>query len=326
MIERLLSGITCPSDLLTAVCTDICISTGSIGGFISIDGLSYFDVVVGSLREKRKGGSKDSIGMHDLIDIEKGVGVYIKNKIYVYHDELDWFIGLDNPIVDRVSIPHFCRSVLRILFIGIDGPARYKANRINEIAHRKISAAYSLYFALSKLEFVGDERDALTGLLSRKRFYNDLTAHLKTVSATDLDLYIFYIDFNNFKVVNDVLGHKMGDRVLVSLSGEIRNIFSGYGNSYRIGGDEFAGLSLGITAETADILKKRIERVSEQAPCGLFVNLSVGVKKITDDINANISLTETDALLAEVEGAMYKHKKLKQSVSIDCKKCPYSQK
>jgi diguanylate cyclase (GGDEF)-like protein len=263
--------------------------------------------------------------MPDLINIKKGTGVYIKEKIYVYHDELDWFIGLDNPIVVQASIPHFCHTFLRILFIGLDSPARHKANKINEITHRKISVAYPLYFALSKLEFVGDERDALTGLLSRKRFYNDLTAHLKTVSATDLNLFIFYIDFNNFKVVNDILGHNMGDRVLVSLSGEIRNIFSGYGNSYRLGGDEFAGLSLGITAETADVLKKRIEKVSEQAPCGLFVNLSVGVKKITD-INTQVSTKEIDVLLAEVEGAMYKHKELKQSVSINCKKCPYSQK
>ena len=259
MFSRLLSNMSMPTDVLYLTIMSICLETNAVGGFIATEGLEYFDVIVGSIREKRRGGDKDAIGMFDLKNINKTNIGYIKNKIAVYHSSLDWYIGIDDPLIKE------------------------KENIVKDICERNVLIAYPVYCLLLKYESKNDERDLLTGALTKKRFYKDIEAHIKTAIKTGIKLNIFYIDFNNFKIINDILGHKMGDAVIRSISSEISNVFLGYGNLYRVGGDEFIGVALGLDNEQINILSKRLERVSEQAPCGLFVNLSVGIKKFNQD-------------------------------------------
>ncbi|MHB1680003.1 MAG: GGDEF domain-containing protein [bacterium] len=302
MLERLLAGTTLPSDVVNYTCVITCFNTGSIGGFISIkNGLQYFDTITGSLREKRNGAGEDSISMPDLLNIEIGKGLYLKKEIYVYHSFLDWYVGLDEPIVKGKNI----------------------------IIENNIKIAYPIYYSLLKAEKKDDDRDMLTGLLTRKRFYKDLNAYVKNSISTSSPLYIFYIDFNNFKTVNDNFGHEMGDRVLISVSAEMRNVFLGYGNLYRIGGDEFCALAFGIDFKIANTLTRRLEKVSEQAPCGLLVNLSVGVKKLnTDNMDINKFFSNTDKIIKDFIGTaeelMYKKKKNKQNIIIACDKCVFN--
>jgi HAD superfamily hydrolase (TIGR01484 family) len=257
----------------------------------------YFDIVTGSIREKRKGSSSDAINMIDLELPEKGNFVYFKKDIFVYQSINGWYIGLDNP--------------------------KIKEKCLIELIETELNVVIPLYNILIKYINATDNRDQLTGVFNRRKFYSDIKSNLKTVLGTDLQLVIFYIDFNNFKIVNDVLGHKMGDSVLISLVGEIIKIFSGYGNIYRIGGDEFIILSIGLSDELINILKKRLESISEQAPCGLFINLAMGVNKITkndftiDDVNND----NIDSLITNVENIMYHHKKNKKTHSI-CLECP----
>lgn len=294
--SKFLSECSTPVDVLYPTCVYLGVTTNSVGSFMSLDSLDYFDAVSGSIREKRRGGSQNSINMLDLKLIGEGSGTYIKDNIYVYRSYLGIYIGLDSPS---------CRD-------------------LNATIERVLNIFYPVYTSILKQVKNIDDRDLLTGLLSRKRFYADMIANLRTILATDLYMHVFYIDFNNFKVVNDVLGHKMGDRVLVSLSSEMLNVFIGYGNVYRLGGDEFVVVSLGLTDEIVNRLKKSIELVSEQAPCGLFVNLAVGYKKIEsrDLIGLNLDTVDVDSVLEFAEDSMYHHKsgKKKQNICVECPK------
>lgn len=297
MFERLLSNLSVPSDILYLSCMQICLKTDAIGGFIALNNLEYFDTIVGSLRERRRGGNQNAISMPDLVDIKRFNGQYIKS-IYFYHSGVGWFVGIDSPFSNDSAVKTIIEKI-----IGI---------------------AYPVFLTLLRTERLDDDRDALTGVLTRKRFYKDIATHVRTSLSTKMFLYIFYIDFNNFKVVNDILGHDMGDRVLKSIASEISTVFLGYGNIYRVGGDEFIGVSLGISQDLADTLAKRLEKVSEQAPCGLFVNLSVGVEvlnverygKLNKDFNTIIK-----DFIKEAEIKMYNKKKVKIANPIICENC-----
>lgn len=304
MYERTLSGNTVPFDLLNDVCVFIEDAVNAKGAFLSTGRLDYFDVVKGTMREKRKGAGKDAISMPDLKDVPISKGLYMKGKIYVYHSVLGWFVGVDEPLVTE-------------------------SDAINAIIERRLSPAYSAYYPLLRGERKTNDRDVLTGLWTRKRFYRDIGANIKNILTTKIPLYVFYMDFNNFKAVNDHLGHDMGDRVIMSLSGEARNIFLPYGKLYRLGGDEFVGIiDSGISDDEASLVASRLETVTEQAPCGMLVNLAVGFKKI--ELDGNVRFDDTGEvtsesikeIISEVEVKMYKKKSLKRENTIICEHCP----
>ena len=74
--------------------------------------------------------------------------------------------------------------------------------------------------------------DALTELLNRRAF----EVHKSSLKRK---AYILIFDVNNFKSLNDTLGHTLGDSYLKTIALIIRKVYKKYGRSYRIGGDEF---------------------------------------------------------------------------------------
>ena len=83
------------------------------------------------------------------------------------------------------------------------------------------------------------ETDPLTGILNKGAFCDHVREKLST--AADTDLYAIYIiDLDNFKAVNDNLGHAMGDQVLSDVAKKLCIVFSDKDCVGRIGGDEFA--------------------------------------------------------------------------------------
>ncbi|SFC56163.1 PAS domain S-box-containing protein/diguanylate cyclase (GGDEF) domain-containing protein [Nocardioides terrae] len=86
------------------------------------------------------------------------------------------------------------------------------------------------------------EHDALTGLPNRRRFDRLLSEHLSPDGAEHPSGAMLLLDLDNFKEVNDTLGHGAGDELLVSLSSELRHVVGDAGVVARLGGDEFAVL------------------------------------------------------------------------------------
>lgn len=79
--------------------------------------------------------------------------------------------------------------------------------------------------------------DPLTGLLNRDAVLGELDAMLATGARTGAA--VLYIDLDRFKIVNDVLGHAAGDRVLVSAARRLQRAVGTEGRIARFGGDEF---------------------------------------------------------------------------------------
>jgi diguanylate cyclase (GGDEF)-like protein/putative nucleotidyltransferase with HDIG domain len=89
--------------------------------------------------------------------------------------------------------------------------------------------------------------DPLTGLGNHRSFQERLQRELMTAEARGLSFTLCMIDIDDFKRVNDLFGHPVGDKVLAQIGARLRQ----NGEAFRLGGDEFALLLPGRTAEEA---------------------------------------------------------------------------
>jgi diguanylate cyclase (GGDEF)-like protein len=83
------------------------------------------------------------------------------------------------------------------------------------------------------------ERDPLTLLANRRRFFVLLDQSMQRAREIECGVAVFFIDLDNFKNLNDGMGHGFGDRVLISVAQRLEETAAGFGFAARLGGDEF---------------------------------------------------------------------------------------
>ena len=93
--------------------------------------------------------------------------------------------------------------------------------------------------------------DALTGLLNRRVFNEELVHHI-ALAGRGLGFRLVLLDLDRFKIVNDTYGHAVGDEVLVALSDSLRERCRTTDLLARLGGDEFALIMPGDTSMSLD--------------------------------------------------------------------------
>ena len=128
------------------------------------------------------------------------------------------------------------------------------------------------------------------------------------VRAADGDdpVSLVMIDLDHFKSVNDRHGHPVGDEVLLEVAGRVVRRASRKGKAYRYGGEEFALLLPGYSAEEAVGLAERIRKDLEQATLSsksLKVTASFGVACVPDQA------PDSKTLLEKADAALYAAKK-----------------
>lgn len=98
-----------------------------------------------------------------------------------------------------------------------------------------------------------NNRDLLTGALTRRRFYLDADRYHSILTA------VISLDLNNLKVINDQYGHKAGDNALTITTETIKGCIGKNASLYRVGGDEFMILCYRQSEERVQNLIKRIQ-------------------------------------------------------------------
>lgn len=120
-------------------------------------------------------------------------------------------------------------------------------------------------------------KDALTGLPNRMRFNDLLQQAAKTTTGAGQVMSILIMDLDRFKQVNDVLGHHVGDQLLIEVSKRLQNVVLRKSDIVaRIGGDEFAVLLPDRAGEDAITVAQRILKALD-APLelqGQFIDIS----------------------------------------------------
>jgi diguanylate cyclase (GGDEF)-like protein/PAS domain S-box-containing protein len=120
---------------------------------------------------------------------------------------------------------------------------------VRDVTHQK-----SLQEELSYQAF----HDALTGLPNRQLFGDRLAHALRRRDGATGPLAVLFLDLDDFKHVNDSLGHGVGDRLLVAAAERIRSTVREGDTAARLGGDEFAVLMEDADARTAREVAERI--------------------------------------------------------------------
>jgi diguanylate cyclase (GGDEF)-like protein/PAS domain S-box-containing protein len=179
----------------------------------------------------------------------------------------------------------------------IDNPAVHGVvNNLRDVSDRVAAAARLSHQAL---------HDSLTGLPNRALLLDRLDQALARAARSGRPCALLFLDLDNFKQVNDNLGHTGGDKVLMAVSDRLRDAIRPGDSVARLGGDEFVVLAENIVqASVAVTIAKRVRaRVARPLCIGhetLSVNCSVGIA-LSDYHSA-------DGLLQEADLALYRAK------------------
>ena len=154
-----------------------------------------------------------------------------------------------------------------------------------------------------RLRHIADH-DALTGLYNRRRFEQELDRHITHGRRYGMDGALLVIDLDRFKQVNDVHGHRAGDRVLAEVAAVLRRRLRESDILARFGGDEFAVLMPhGGAPEAAELAKLMVNAVRREVstPAGPL-DASVGYALFEG------ATTSSDEVLSRADDAMYADK------------------
>ena len=171
-----------------------------------------------------------------------------------------------------------------------------------------LANAFAFIFLFSNLQETQIYNDALTGLNNRRRADEYILESIPTASE-DAPLYLFVLDVDNFKQINDTRGHLEGDRALRTVAKGIANAADEYhGFASRWGGDEFVVVASGADESFAQsvmsTLKNRISQSAEETGISYPLEASVGFVKCTTP------QSKMSDLIAKADKMLYEQKSI----------------
>jgi diguanylate cyclase (GGDEF)-like protein/PAS domain S-box-containing protein len=191
-------------------------------------------------------------------------------------------------------------------------------SRISETLHRDDGTAYAYiatFIDVTKRKH-DEERivyqanyDSLTGLPNRALFINRLGHAINAAARGQQRIAVMFVDLDGFKMVNDTLGHDVGDELLSEAARRLLASFRGGDTVARFGGDEFVVLMPVLSAlddipRAAQRVITALEQPFRPRTYETFVSASIGIAVFPDDG------TDVHALLTNADAAMYRAKEM----------------
>lgn len=178
---------------------------------------------------------------------------------------------------------------------------------ISDLALRR-----ALYYAierktlLEQLQYLA-HYDVLTGLANRKLFYDRLKQDIVSARRAKKSLALIFLDLNDFKQINDSLGHRSGDDLLKEVAKRLQNCIRVTDCAARMGGDEFTLIlnDLNSAEDAALIADKILQTLAEP--------LTLNTQQITPHASLGIAIypddcTDIETLIGAADTAMYQAK------------------
>jgi diguanylate cyclase (GGDEF)-like protein len=182
------------------------------------------------------------------------------------------------------------------------------SNEVENLAHsfnEMASALDASHHELARRATV----DGLTGLANRASFNERLGSHVNPAERRSETVSVLFVDVDDFKFVNDSIGHAAGDALLVGVAERLSGCVRPDDFVARLGGDEFAVIVLGTSADTtaADSVAERVLQAFTTpfllADRLVPVTVSIGMSTMRSDT------PDSASLLSEADFAMYTAKR-----------------
>ncbi len=150
--------------------------------------------------------------------------------------------------------------------------------------------------------------DPLTGLFNRRKFFELAEGEYKKAIRANRELAMLMIDVDNFKNINDLAGHNVGDSVLISISDVISDSVRETDAVCRFGGEEFAVMLFDTSQEGIERVCEKILKTVEEIKVEGWTELN---GKITVSIGSSLlsKKSDLDAAIRAADKAMYKSKR-----------------
>ncbi len=217
-------------------------------------------------------------------------------------------IGIDvlemNPINDVIFIPITLENEIRWYYVY----ASFEEGSLNEndlvvanYIREEMNMIMQLFYLYQKTLRLS-RFDGLTGLMNRQYF--DETLNNSIDNLNNFSVVIF--DLDKLKILNDTLGHDMGDKYLCTLSGMVKNAFNQACSFGRIGGDEFAGVIIDVDTISQKFEDLRLEfrkKMSIETEGMFETSFSYGIASYPLDGHSY------KALLKTADQRMYEYKR-----------------
>jgi diguanylate cyclase (GGDEF)-like protein len=147
-------------------------------------------------------------------------------------------------------------------------------------------------------------RDPLTALHNRRYFHETLAHEVKRAHRYDRRLALIFFDLDDFKAINEEIGHLGGDSVLAEVAQRLRLVVRGADIPCRVGGDEFAVILPESSLEDTERFFRRLQLAVQGQPIGRVPNLQVsaGMAELGRDDDAT-------SLFRRVDQALYRAKR-----------------
>lgn len=251
-------------------------------------------VLANSVAESQFGLSRDEIiggTAHDVFDADLATRITDADDDalkspggHLLDNDLSWDIGAGKRFI----------TARRIVICDRDNDPQYLINLVEDVTERKLSDDRIVHLA---------HYDALTDLPNRALFHARLQNEIRAIK-NDAQFAVLYIDIDEFKTINDSLGHAVGDELLKAVSSRLRNCVKDVDFVARLGGDEFAIVQTEIRSDddVTNLVTRIYSEIRDPYEC-------LG-HQITTDASIGIALaprdgTDIDQLLKNADLAMY---------------------
>lgn len=220
------------------------------------------------------------------------------SNVFFHPDDVD----LDANIFEQLQDPSINLLSLERRFIKKDGTTLYALMKIS--AQRDEDSA--LVHTISQIVDLSalrerDKRihelaysDPLTGLPNRRALMETIDDWIMRNPLEPRRFAILFLDLDRFKVINDVLGHNVGDQVLLAVVQRLNSLYAGTNVLARVGGDEFALLVEASKTGTVEALVGRIRQALRQPfdvdGRSLSVGVSIGISCFPEDAKSRSEL------------------------------------
>lgn len=261
-------------------------------------------------------------------DGQEGWEIFQREKKNIYLLVIDWMMPVMNGLelcekIRKVETSHYVyiiflsakrekKDIVKGLKAGADD---YLTKPFDEdellsrisVGLKIIKLEQALKEANQKL-YILATLDGLTKILNRRELLNRLKEELSRASRKRTPFYLFMLDIDHFKKVNDRYGHDAGDKVLIEIANRIKSRLRSYDVVGRYGGEEFL---IGISKADKEIVKEIAERLRRcicEKPFNindksLTVSISIGLAKIEPSRDVDL-----EAAIRKADAALYKAK------------------